>query len=83
MGDKDTGIRGNDRDNRLAGNAGDNYIDGGEGTDTAVFSGDIAEYRVEVRDGMTRVADTVDGRDGTDELVSIEKLAFRDQTVDN
>ncbi len=82
-GDKDTGIRGNDQDNRLRGNAGDNRIDGAEGTDTAVFSGDAAEYRIETTAGTTLVTDTVAGRDGVDELISIEALVFRDKTVDN
>lgn len=86
-GESDTGILGNDQANGLTGNGGDNRItggpgndriDGGAGTDTAVFSGAESEYLVEDRDGVMMVSDTVEGRDGTDELVGIENVVFVD-----
>jgi hypothetical protein len=51
---------------------------GGAGDDTAVYSGDESEYRIEKGDGTMVVSDSVEGRDGTDELVGIERLVFRD-----
>jgi hypothetical protein len=86
-GDSDTGILGNDQSNRLTGNDGNNRITGGpgddvivggEGIDTAVYSGDKSEYRIEKGEGTMVVSDTVEGRDGADELTGIETLAFRD-----
>jgi hypothetical protein len=91
-GDKGTGILGNDQDNQLTGNEGDNrieggagddVIDGGEGTDTAVYSGDASEYRIESSGSKRVVSDSVADRDGTDELTGIEVLAFRDQKIEN
>jgi len=86
-GTNDTNILGNDQDNNLTGNVGDNrftgaagddVIVGGEGNDTAVYSGDMAEYRIERTDSTIVVSDSVEGRDGTDELTGVEVLAFRD-----
>ncbi len=86
-GDGDTGVLGNDQANRLTGNDGNNRITGGpgddvivggEGSDTAVYSGDKSEYRIEEGEGTIVVSDTVGGRDGTDELIGVETLAFRD-----
>ena len=89
-GDKDTGILGNDQDNRLTGNDGNNHITGGagndvivggEGSDTAVFSGIESEYQIENGDGTMIVSDSIEGRDGTDELVGVETLAFADGEI--
>ena len=89
-GDLDTGVVGNDQENRLTGNQGDNriqgaagndLIDGGEGSDTAVFSGDKSEYRIERNETTTVVTDSVEGRDGTDELVGVETLEFADGEI--
>jgi len=89
-GDRNTGILGNDRDNHLTGNNGDNritgavgndLIDGGPGTDAAVFSGELSEYRIERGETTIIVSDSVEGRDGTDELTGVETLVFSDQEV--
>ncbi len=89
-GDKDTGVLGNDQDNSLAGNAGDNDFAGGAGddviagaagSDRAFFAGPAADYRVETQGATTTVSDTVDDRDGTDELTGIEVLIFSDKEV--
>ena len=90
-GDKDTSVLGNDQDNVLTGNVGDNGFTGGAGDDVIVgaagsdrvfFAGSASEYRVETAGAKTTVTDTVDGRDGTDELTGIEVLVFRDKEVE-
>ena len=90
-GDKDTNILGNDQDNQLTGNEGNNTITGGagndviaggEGQDTAVFSGGSSEYELlRTRNNVT-VTDTISGRDGADELTSVEVLRFSDTEVE-
>ncbi|MEM7309403.1 MAG: hypothetical protein AAF682_22160 [Planctomycetota bacterium] len=75
-------LLGNARDNELGGNAGDNLIDGAAGDDVALFRGPLAEYTVQCDAGGFVVADTVAARDGTDTLLSIERLRFADQEVD-
>ena len=62
-----------------SGLVGDDVLDGGAGTDTAVFRGKLAEYRVEEeKDGGWRVVDLEPDRDGEDVLRSIEHLRFAD-----
>lgn len=89
-GEKNTNILGNDQDNRLIGNQGENMITGGKGNDilkggagadTAVFSGDAAEYTITKTDGKTIIADSIPERDGTDELIDIEFFQFRDKKI--
>jgi hypothetical protein len=74
---------GNAADNRLTGGAGNDALDGGVGTDTAVFSGNLADYsQVQNADGSWTVTDLRGGHpDGTDALTSIEFLQFKDQLV--
>lgn len=67
------GYGGNDR---LRGDAGNDTIDGGAGSDFAVFSGNRADYTLT---RTSRVDVTVDGRDGTDQLVNVEYFIFDDQ----
>ncbi|RME67533.1 MAG: hypothetical protein D6782_02480, partial [Alphaproteobacteria bacterium] len=72
------GGRGNDT---LDGGAGDDRIEGGPGRDTAVFSGDRADYFVaDNGDGSYAVRDLVAGRDGTDTVVDVESFTFADGT---
>ena len=89
-GEGNTGILGNDRANRLAGNdgenritgaVGDDVIDGGSGNDVAVFTGDASEYLIERGETSIVVTDSVEGRDGRDELTGIEVLAFNDTEI--
>ncbi|MFI0377516.1 MAG: DUF4347 domain-containing protein, partial [Candidatus Thiodiazotropha sp.] len=71
-------------DDTLTGGAGDDYLDGGAGTDTAVFSGNRADYDITWYAGTSElvVSDTRGGSpDGTDTLINIEELQFADQTV--
>ena len=66
-------LLGNDADNTLRGNSGNNILDGGEGNDTVIFQGKKDEY--EITDNI--VKDTIQGRDGTDTLISIESIQFQ------
>ncbi|MFS2199976.1 peroxidase family protein [Pseudomonas sp. Pseusp3] len=50
--------------------------------DTALFSGNLADYTVvNNANGTFTVTDSVAGRDGTDTLSNIERLQFADQSV--
>ena len=68
------GDAGNDS---MTGGAGNDTLDGGAGTDTAIFAGNLANYR------LTKVANTYviqdkTGSDGTDTLSNLERLQFAD-----
>ncbi|HYC01820.1 MAG TPA: hypothetical protein VED40_00920 [Azospirillaceae bacterium] len=61
----------------LEGGSGNDTLDGGQGRDIAIFAGARGEYEV------TRAADRVtvrhlDGAEGTDTLVGVERLRFSD-----
>ena len=72
-------IIGNSVDNILRGNAGNDTIDGGLGTDTAVFSGNRADYTItNLSGGRVQVS----GADGTDALSGIERLMFDDMVLE-
>jgi VCBS repeat-containing protein len=66
----------------LFGGAGDDEIDGGNGQDTVVLGGNRAQYHLTQRgDGSIVVRDLRSGSpDGTDRLVSIERVQFADGT---
>ncbi|MEL0587155.1 MAG: tandem-95 repeat protein [Candidatus Thiodiazotropha sp. (ex. Lucinoma kazani)] len=71
-------------DDTLTGGAGDDYLDGGAGTDTAVFTGNRADYNITWYAGTSElvVTDTRSGSpDGTDTIVNVEKMQFSDQTI--
>ena len=72
-GSINSNLLGNDADNTLRGNSGNNILDGGEGNDTVIFQGKKDEY--EITDNI--VKDTIQGRDGTDTLISIESIQFQ------
>jgi len=89
-GNNNTNVLGNGQDNRLTGNdganiliggKGDDVLTGGEGVDTAEFSGNYAEYKIQKSDDKIRVVDTEPGRDGIDTLIDIEILKFKDKDV--
>ena len=59
--------------------SGSDTVNGGDGTDTAVLSGNKADYQIAHNaDGSVSVT----GHGVTDKLISIEKIQFNDQTVD-
>jgi hypothetical protein len=72
-------ITGNGADNWIWGRAGDDLIDGQGGIDSAVFSGQRAQYSLTALDG-DRVR--VTGPDGVDTLAGVERLVFDDIVVD-
>ncbi|AQR74218.1 S-layer family protein [Sphingomonas sp. LM7] len=77
------GGTGNDH---LAGGAGTDYIDGGLGTDTAVYSGNLSEYTLYRLGTITGVIHNGSGgpgsgADGSDLLLSVERLQFADITI--
>ncbi|WP_223511138.1 peroxidase family protein [Pseudomonas sp. GL-B-19] len=49
--------------------------------DTALFTGNRLDYTVTTVGGVTTVADSVVGRDGTDRLTNVERLQFNDQSL--
>jgi VCBS repeat-containing protein len=85
-----SGTSGNDNliggagDDTLIGGGGNDLLNGGSGTDTAVFSGSVLNYTV-TQDGNNGqswyVHDNV-GLEGTDHLISIQKLQFADALID-
>ena len=79
-GSLDLSITGNAGRNILTGNAGNNLIDGGTGADTAVFTGNQADYSVVHNgDGSVTVTDMrATPQDGSDTLSNVEYLQFAD-----
>ena len=76
-----TGTIGNDR---LLSTSANDTINGLAGTDTAVFAGSLSNYRITYNRalGSATVTDHRTSGDGTDSLISIEKLQFADKTFD-
>ncbi|MGL6348924.1 MAG: hypothetical protein ACRC2U_03550, partial [Aeromonas sp.] len=73
-----TGGGGNDT---LVGLGGNDTLIGGLGDDVAQFSGLRSSYRIVTQNGSVSVIDdlvSVDGDDGTDMVVSVERLQFND-----
>jgi Ca2+-binding RTX toxin-like protein len=62
----------------ISGGAGDDTINGGDQIDLAVYVGALAEYTVTFANGVLTVADTVSGRDGTDQVSNVERFQFAD-----
>jgi VCBS repeat-containing protein len=72
-----------DNDDLLTGGKGDDTLDGGAAIDTAVYSGNFAQYAVtfsNVGNLPGTVTDLVPNRDGADTLTNIEFLQFADGT---
>jgi Ca2+-binding RTX toxin-like protein len=63
----------------LAGAAGNDTLNGGNGSDTAIFSGSRLDYTFGGNTTSATSTDTAAGRDGTDQLVGIEKVTFTEQ----
>ncbi|NUB11774.1 S8 family serine peptidase [Azospirillum brasilense] len=81
-------LYGEDGDDLLIGEAGNNILEGGRGDDrllgtggwaVAQFSGSYSDYIITRNgDGSIKVADRRAGRDGTDVLVDVAALSFKD-----
>ncbi len=73
-------ITGNDVANRLEGLAGDDTLYGKGGNDTAVYSGNLADYTItDLGGGTYTISDNRPGApDGIDTLIGIETLVFAD-----
>lgn len=74
-------ITGNESDNFLCGGKGNDTLEGDTGLDTAVFSGNRADYTITKTASGFTVLDGVTYRDGLDTVSNIEKFQFADQTV--
>ena len=81
-------IRGNGGNDTMEGRGGDDTIYGGteagnSGHDTAVFTGNQADYVVtRTGPGVYTVADQIGGRDGTDTVHDVETLHFDGDSSD-
>lgn len=65
----------------MVGSSGNDALNGTSGSDTVLYHGKASEYFISTNAaGVTTVADTVAGRDGTDTLTGIEHLQFADLT---
>ena len=65
----------------LLGAGGNDIINGGTGSDTAVYSGNYADYTFSSTNGVVTVTDGTTGRDGIDTLVDVENVRFTDRTL--
>ncbi len=77
-GDGNDSLYGGDGNDSLTGGAGNDLLDGGVGDDTAVFTGNFADYIISY-DPVTQkytIADSVVGRDDTDVVSNIEHFQF-------
>ena len=77
-GDGDDMLNGQGDNDTIAGGAGDDTIDGGAGDDRAGYSGTRADYTI-TADGDDFLV--VDGPDGRDRLVNVERIVFEDATL--
>ncbi|OLP62356.1 hypothetical protein BJF93_23665 [Xaviernesmea oryzae] len=81
-GSGDDRIIGSNGDNELNGWRGADFIDGAGGRDTAIYSGNFADYQIQaitLDDGRAGYSVT-GGSDGGDKLVNIEFARFNDGT---
>lgn len=77
----DDRLYGDAGDDELTGGAGNDRIDGGAGLDTARLSGTRADYTIRVEQGQMVVSARA-GDNGTDHLINVELLNFRDAGED-
>ena len=72
-----TDLLGTANRDRLVGTSADETFQGFAGRDTVVFSSELASTSVEIMDGSVMTT----GADGTDMLISVERLEFSDGTL--
>ncbi|MBI3728238.1 MAG: DUF4214 domain-containing protein [Burkholderiales bacterium] len=66
----------------LTGGAGNDLLAGGDDLDMASFTGQRASYSIsKSKDGQSWVITDLVGSDGTDQLIDIERLQFKDQAL--
>ena len=75
LGDLIYGLGGDDA---IQGLAGDDTLDGGQGLDASVYVGNSSQYSFAIGPTSSLVVDNIIDRDGTDGLISIERLQFAD-----
>jgi hypothetical protein len=89
--DGDDKLMGKDGNDLITGGKGNDDIDGGKGIDTAVYSGNYADYSISfdghrnghgADDSKLSVVDHVADRDGADSLRNVEFLKFNDAILD-
>lgn len=79
-------IRGGDGDDTINAGRGNDVIDGGAGFDKAVFAGVSTTYSLTTSGGIVSIVDnatSADGNDGTDQLIGIEQLVFKNNVTVN
>src|SRR6478609_3736661 len=90
-GPGDDPLAGADGNDTLHGAGGDDILDGGAGTDTATYDGLIGDYSITMLSGahgrivaFTAISDNEsgDGNEGSDTLISVERLVFANRTLD-
>jgi Ca2+-binding RTX toxin-like protein len=77
-------LEGREGNDILRGDAGNDTLIGGTGSDTAVFAGLATSYAISTANGVVRVVDnapSADGNDGTDTIVGIETLRFKNNQM--
>ncbi|NNE41866.1 MAG: cadherin-like domain-containing protein [Marinicaulis sp.] len=76
-------IAGGAGDDRIVGGDGNDYIQGGADIDTAVFSGERADYQItQIGENAFRIIDTREGApDGNDRIYNVEKFEFADGEI--
>lgn len=66
----------------LIGGAGNDTLDGGAGLDKAVFTGALADYKLNLANNQAlTITDAQATRDGVDSLKNVERLSFSDVSV--
>lgn len=79
-------LRGGDGADVLTGGQGDDVLNGGAGSDQAAFTGEATDYSLVTTGGTVSLVDdapTVDGDDGTDTLIGVEQLLFKNDVTVN
>jgi ELWxxDGT repeat protein/VCBS repeat-containing protein len=75
-------INGVDSNDTLDGTSGNDTLNGGIGTNTAVYTGNFADYTITFASGSYTITDNRGGHpDGTDTLTNIQILQFADGTA--
>lgn len=74
-------VAGNGND-RLYGEAGDDLVNGGNGNDVAYYSGNAADYSIQMFGGAYIITDLREGSpDGVDTVGNVERLHFADRNM--